>query len=281
MKNQFRKICIVSVVILFVAVSFYASQAEARSGCCSHHSGVCGCRCCDGSSLSAKCAPYYPSCSPVPSIPLSEPKPVTPIIIPKTNYATSPLAYATVIRVVDGDTIQIKFSDNTIEKVRLIGIDTPETVDPRKPVECFGKEASVKMKELVDGKTVKLVRKSDENRGKYDRLLRYVYVDDLFINTEMIKQGYAYAYTKYPFDTVLMEKFKEYEKDARENKKGLWADGACETPDKQTGILNQDTEIIKNNNSNGLLGILIFLILGGIGYWTYKKVSFNKLNIKL
>ena len=65
MKNQFKKIRIAFAVVLFIAVSFYASQAEARSGCCSWHGGVCGCRCCDGTSLSAKCAPYYPSCSPV------------------------------------------------------------------------------------------------------------------------------------------------------------------------------------------------------------------------
>ena len=63
MKNNSKKICIVSSIILFIAISFYASQAEARSGCCSWHGGVCGCRCCDGTSLSAKCAPYYPSCS--------------------------------------------------------------------------------------------------------------------------------------------------------------------------------------------------------------------------
>lgn len=72
MKKKFKKICIISVAILFIVINFYVSQAEARRGCCSHHGGVCGCRCCDGSSLSAKCAPYYPSCSPI-----------KPVIIPK------------------------------------------------------------------------------------------------------------------------------------------------------------------------------------------------------
>ncbi|MCK5123453.1 MAG: hypothetical protein KAQ87_04915 [Candidatus Pacebacteria bacterium] len=65
MKNQFKFFCTTFIVILFIAINFYTSQAEARRGCCSWHGGVCGCRCCDGSSLSAKCAPYYPSCSPI------------------------------------------------------------------------------------------------------------------------------------------------------------------------------------------------------------------------
>ncbi|MEW6606065.1 MAG: thermonuclease family protein [bacterium] len=109
-----------------------------------------------------------------------------------------------------------------------MGIDTPETVDPRKPVECFGKEATQKMKELVDSKTVKLVRgKESSNRDRYSRLLRYIYlIDNTFVNAEMIKQGYAYAYTKYPFE--YMEEFKRYEREARENNRGLWAPGVCE-----------------------------------------------------
>lgn len=83
MKNQFKKFCITSVVVLFIAISFYASQAEARSGCCSWHGGVCGCRCCDGSSLSAKCAPYYPSCSYIPS-----PTPTLPKKYDCSKYGT-------------------------------------------------------------------------------------------------------------------------------------------------------------------------------------------------
>jgi len=73
MRNQFKIFYIVFTVVLFVIVSLCASQAEARSGCCSWHGGVCGCRCCDGTSLSVKCAPYYPSCSytpsPIPTLP--------------------------------------------------------------------------------------------------------------------------------------------------------------------------------------------------------------------
>ena len=82
MRNQFRKICVAFIVILFVVISFCASQAEARRGCCSWHGGVCGCRCCDGTSLSAKCAPYYPSCSP--AKPIIMPK----ITLPKNDIPT-------------------------------------------------------------------------------------------------------------------------------------------------------------------------------------------------
>ena len=70
---------------------------------------------------------------------------------PKIDYTILKSITALVTKVIDGDTIEIKLYDGTIDKVRLIGIDTPESVDPRKPVECFSKEATVKMKELVDG----------------------------------------------------------------------------------------------------------------------------------
>jgi len=292
-------ILITTLITVSVGFLCFTFQAEARRGCCSHHGGVCtyqcsdgvsiGYCCCDGSSLSVKCAPYYPSCPPVSTL---ESKP-TPV--PKTDYSILTTTEAVVTRAVDGDTIQVKFPDNTIEKVRLIGIDTPETVDPRKPVECFGKEASAKMKELVNGKTVTLKRKLNENRDGYGRLLRYVYVGDLFVNAEMIKQGFAYAYTKYPFDVALMEEFRQYEKEARENKLGLWAPGACENENKSSVLGNSKitTETQKNienkteetskatssiidsteNIENSLLTILIvFILMGGAGYLIFKKL---------
>ena len=247
---------------------FFVNDVNARQGCCSHHGGVCGCRCCDGTSLSAKCAPYYPSCSSNSNSDFLQKllkKESSEPTIPKKDYTTLATTSAEVIRTVDGDTIEVKFPDGAIKKVRLIGIDTPETVDPRKPVECFGKEASAKMKELVNGKTVTLKRKLNENRDGYGRLLRYVYVGDLFVNAEMIKQGFAYAYTKYPFDAALMEEFRQYEKEARENKLGLWADGICENSDKQSEVLSQ--------NSDSLLGFLLlsFLFLVVLGVWLGKK----------
>ena len=91
-----------------------------------------------------------------------------------------------VSRIVDGDTIEL----GTGERVRYIGIDTPETVDPRKEVQCFGKEASAKNKELVEGKEVRLV-KDVSDKDKYGRLLRYVYVGDVFVNEKLVSEGYA------------------------------------------------------------------------------------------
>ena len=121
-----------------------------------------------------------------------------------------------VTRVVDGDTIEIEGG----EKIRYLGIDTPETVDPRKPVQCFGIEASKKNKELVEGKTVHL-EKDITDRDKYSRLLRYVWVGDLFINLELVKQGFAISYT-HPPDVKYQNEFLAAEKEAREAERGLW-----------------------------------------------------------
>ena len=124
-----------------------------------------------------------------------------------------------VIRAVDGDTIEIEGG----EKVRYIGIDTPETVDPRKPVQCFGVEASKKNKELVEGKMVRL-EKDITDRDKYNRLLRYIYVGDTFINLELVKQGFAYSYS-YPPDIKHQDQFVKAQQEAREANRGLWS--AC------------------------------------------------------
>ena len=134
-------------------------------------------------------------------------------------------------RVVDGDTIVVK----GIGKVRLIGVDTPETKHPRKPVEYFGKEASNFTKRMVEGKKVRL-EYDWQKKDKYNRVLAYIYVMtndardmpefknrasiELMLNAELIKQGYGHAYTKYPFK--YLEQFRIYEKEARENKRGLW-----------------------------------------------------------
>jgi len=121
-----------------------------------------------------------------------------------------------VTRVIDGDTIEIEGG----KKVRYIGIDTPETVDPRKPVQCFGVEAFNKNKELVERKRIRLEKDISET-DKYGRLLRYVYVDGIFVNDYLVRQGYAYAYT-YPPDVKYSEQFIQAQKEARENNRGLW-----------------------------------------------------------
>jgi len=133
-----------------------------------------------------------------------------------------------VSRVVDGDTIEVT-KDGAKEKVRLLGINTPETVDPRKKVECFGKEASAELKQLLTGKQVKLV--TDDTQTKYDkygRLLAYVYTEDgLFVNKHMIEEGYAYEYT-YTAPYIFQYEFKEAQKLAETEGKGLWGVGVCE-----------------------------------------------------
>jgi micrococcal nuclease len=126
-----------------------------------------------------------------------------------------------VTRVIDGDTIEIEGG----KKVRYLGIDTPETVDPRKPVQCFGIEASNENKKLVLGKRVKLEKDISET-DKYGRLLRYVYVDDIFVNDYLVRNGYAYAVT-FPPDVKYQQQFLEAQKEARENKRGLWS--ACQS----------------------------------------------------
>jgi micrococcal nuclease len=133
-----------------------------------------------------------------------------------------------VSRVIDGDTVALEKDGEEI-KVRLIGIDTPETVHPSKPVECFGREASEKAKALLDGEVVTLV--SDPTQGavdRYSRHLGYIFLSDgTHVNQKMIEDGYAYEYT-YRNAYTYQDAFKEAEDKAREAKRGLWAEGVCE-----------------------------------------------------
>ncbi len=128
--------------------------------------------------------------------------------------------YHLVLRVVDGDTIEI----DSGEKVRYIGMDTPETAHPRKPVQCFGKEASAANKSFVSGQKVRLVKDVSEV-DKYGRLLRYVYLEDgTFVNLELVKEGYAQAAT-FPPDVKYSAAFVAAAREAREAGRGLWS--AC------------------------------------------------------
>jgi micrococcal nuclease len=121
-----------------------------------------------------------------------------------------------VIRVVDGDTVVLQ----AIGPVRLIGIDTPETVDPRKPVEYFGREASEYLRAMLAGRAVRL-EYDQTRRDRYGRTLAYLYLaDGRFVNLEMVRQGYAHAYVKYPFR--LMDEFVAAEHEAREANRGMW-----------------------------------------------------------
>ena len=140
--------------------------------------------------------------------------------------------YYQVSKFEDGDTITVNLNGKN-EKIRLIGVDTPETKDPRKPVQCFGQLASDFTKSLIGTSQVRLAGDpTNSNRDKYDRLLRYVYLPDgRLVNAEIIKQGYGFAYITFPFQK--MDEFKNYEKQAREQSLGLW--GACELTPNSTG----------------------------------------------
>ncbi len=121
-------------------------------------------------------------------------------------------------RVVDGDTIIVE----GVGRVRLIGVDTPETVHPNQPVEFFGKEASAFTRRLVEGKRVRLEYDSDRT-DRYGRTLAYVYLPNgTFVNAEIIRRGYGHAYTRFPFQH--METFRQLEREARNGRRGLWGD---------------------------------------------------------
>lgn len=135
--------------------------------------------------------------------------------------------YYEVTKVTDGDTIRIMM-DGKSEAVRLIGINTPETVDRRRTVECFGKEASARMKELAQGKIVRLeYDESQSLRDAYGRLLAYVYLEDgQMINRKMIAEGYAYEYT-YMTPYAYQKEFRELQRLAQTSERGLWAKDSC------------------------------------------------------
>ncbi|MGV9482368.1 thermonuclease family protein, partial [Gordonia aichiensis] len=131
-----------------------------------------------------------------------------------------------VTRIVDGDTIWVDDSGHR-RKVRLLGIDTPETRDPRKPVQCFGVEASNRAKEALAGKHVYL--EFDQTQGdvdKYGRTLAYVWVGNELFNLDQIRGGYAFEYT-YDLPYRYQGLFKEAERQARESQAGLWNSSAC------------------------------------------------------
>jgi micrococcal nuclease len=127
-----------------------------------------------------------------------------------------------VTRVVDGDTVEVQVDGQT-EDVRYIGVDTPETVKPGAPIECFGPEAHDFNAQLVDGKTVRLDFDA-ERRDVYGRLLAYVHVGDTFVNEELLRRGYATTLTIPPNDHYA-ERFAELERKASAAGVGLW--GEC------------------------------------------------------
>jgi micrococcal nuclease len=152
-------------------------------------------------------------------------------------------------KVVDGDTIELENGS----RLRYIGIDTPETVDPKSPVQCFGRESSAKNKELVEGKKVRL-ELDVSNEDRYGRLLRYVYVGDTFVNEYLVREGFAKA-SSYPPDVKYQDKLRTAEASARASNKGLWSSctvaGSTSQNYNVSGSLGGDCKIKGNISSSG------------------------------
>jgi micrococcal nuclease len=133
---------------------------------------------------------------------------------------------ANVIKHIDGDTVRVRFSNppkglSSEETIRLLGVDTPETVHPNKAAQRFGKEASEYTENSLLGKDV-YIAFDWSLRDRYKRLLAYIYTESgSCFNAILIQEGYGHAYLRYPFQ--FMEEFKLLEQEARQQKRGLWA----------------------------------------------------------
>ncbi|MFC1539907.1 thermonuclease family protein [Gemmatimonadota bacterium] len=173
--------------------------------------------------------------------------------------AQSPVV-GTVERVIDGDTIRVRIND-LVETVRYIGVDTPETVHPTRRIEPYGLAASAFNRTLVEGRRVRLECDVEE-RDRYGRLLAYVYTDSLFVNAELLRQGYAQVMTVPP-NVRHADDFVRLQREARLADRGLWgieaygsegvrSDRAGEAVDGSTGIdasTTGDTQIVYITNS--------------------------------
>ncbi len=157
----------------------------------------------------------------------------------RKQMAPNPPGFYTVTEFFDGDTIEVDMNGMR-EKVRFIGVDTPETHDPRKAVQCYGQAASDFTKQLIGSSPVRLEADPlNQNRDRYDRLLRYVYLPDgRLAQAEIIKQGYGFAYTSFPFTKI--DEFKRFQQEAREAKSGLWT--SCNPRENEYGGYTSNNE---------------------------------------
>lgn len=151
--------------------------------------------------------------------PLTTQPTATPAVLGDT-IASQSAELARVKRVVDGDTVELEDG----RKLRYIGIDTPESVKPNTPEQCFSKASAARNKELVEGKEVRLIKDVSE-KDRFQRLLRYVYVDDIFVNEAMVKEGYAFA-RSYPPDIAKQDLLRQAQAQAHAQNAGFW--GSCE-----------------------------------------------------
>ncbi|MBR2600749.1 thermonuclease family protein [Candidatus Saccharibacteria bacterium] len=172
-----------------------------------------------------------------------------PVQEEQTVSSITPELLYEVKSVIDGDTIKIDYEGKETS-VRLIGVNTPETVDPRKTVECFGQEASQYLKNLLEGKKVKIEADySQTDRDKYDRLLRYIYLDGEDVGYMVINNGYGYEYT-YNYPYIKQSEYKQAQEEAEKNSRGLWAEGVCVEETKEEMETTTDYCVIKGNINN-------------------------------
>lgn len=185
---------------------------------------------------------------PVNTLPAETPT-VQALLSPQACIRAQEPQRAKVVAIVDGDTIRVEM-DGIVYPVRYIGIDTPESTTQ---VEPFGKESSQKNTELVSGQDVTLYRDTSET-DQFDRLLRFVFVGDKFINYEMVKQGYAKAF-RYPPDTACADLFQQAETEASALGVGMWmaqATFAASSPAETLVItfVNKDAEYVDIQNKS-------------------------------
>jgi micrococcal nuclease len=143
-----------------------------------------------------------------------------------------PPGFYRVSEFVDGDTIKVDRNGH-VETVRFIGVDTPETHDPRKAVQCFGQAAADHTKQTIGQQPVRLEADPlNTDRDRYNRLLRYIYLPDgTLLNAKIIQDGYGFAYLSFPFTKT--EEFRGYQTAARQAGRGLW--GSCQPQQNQYG----------------------------------------------
>jgi micrococcal nuclease len=147
-------------------------------------------------------------------------------------FTEVPAGYVRVVDITDGDTIVVE-NEGKEYTVRFLGVDTPEVKDPRKSVQCFGFQASNFTRSQLQAKAVRLESDPmEENIDAFGRLLRYIYLPDgSLFNLQMVEEGYAFAYEKYP--TQKTQELKQAEDRARASNKGLW--GGCSVTIKNKG----------------------------------------------
>ena len=149
----------------------------------------------------------------------------------------------TVTRVIDGDTIVV----DPVGAVRLIGVDTPEAGDPREPVQYFGREATAFARRLAEGRPVRLEFEG-VRKDKYDRTLAYVYLPDgTSLNAELIRQGYAHAYTQFPFSRL--EEFLALQREAIEHGRGFWGVSAGRSSQSSASVVPVEATAAKQDNT--------------------------------